>query len=114
MTSANPGAVPEGRKPPLPTSEARDELLSLMKKFSENVACIGTVLEGSGFWAGAVRSFIVGLRLVAPRTFEMQTYASIAELSEWIVGPHAIRTGVEIDRAQLERVLTALRLKLPA
>lgn len=103
-----------GKKPPLPTSEAREKLLSLMSDFADNVACIGTVLEGSGFWASAVRSFIVGLRLVAPRTFEMQTYASVPELIKWLVPPHAARTGVALDPVELERVLASLRGRLPA
>jgi hypothetical protein len=103
-----------GKSPPLPTSEARDKLIALMGDFSGNVACIGTVLEGSGFWASAVRSFIVGMRLLAPRTFEMQIYARLAELTTWMVGPHAARTGVELDPVQLERVLAKLRARLPS
>jgi hypothetical protein len=103
-----------GKKPPLPTGEARDKFLALMDEFSGNVACIGTVLEGSGFWASAVRSFIVGLRLLAPRTFEMQTYATVAELIGWIVEPHATRTGVRFDPVELEQVLATLRARLPA
>jgi hypothetical protein len=103
-----------GKKPPLPTSEARDKLLSLMADFSGNVACIGTVLEGSGFWASAVRSFIVGLRLLSPRTFEMQTYATLSELTNWMVAPHATRTGVAIEPVEFERILATLRARLPA
>lgn len=101
-----------GNKPPLPTSEARETLIAQMRQYSNEVACIGTVLEGSGFWASAVRSFIVGLRFVVPRTFEMQTYASIPELAAWLPPLHAARTGVVIEKAELERTLVAFRARL--
>jgi hypothetical protein len=98
--------------PPLPTGEAREKLIAMTRLHSATVACIGTVLEGSGFWASAVRSFIVGIRLVVPRTFEMQTYASIPELARWLAAPHAARTGVTLDPREVERALMALRDKV--
>ena len=97
------------RTPPIPTGEARAQFIAMMRRYSDQVACIGTVLEGTGFWASAVRSFIVGIRLVVPRTFEMQTYASIEELSAWLPAPHAARTGVTLDRSALALALTDFR-----
>jgi hypothetical protein len=102
-----------GNNPPLPTSEARDTLIRETKRYSKDLACVGTVLEGSGFWASAVRSFIVGIRVVVPRTFEMQTYASIAELVAWLPPPHAKKTGVTLDPAEFERMLVMMRQRLP-
>lgn len=98
-----------GRGPPLPTAEARDLFVRETRKHSKDLACVGTVLEGSGFWASAVRSFIVGIRFVVPRTFDIQTYASIAEVAAWLPAPHAAKTGVTIDRREFERALLALR-----
>jgi hypothetical protein len=97
------------RGTPLATSEARERLVALMKRHQAQLACIGSVLEGSGFWASATRSLILGMRLLAPQSFEMQTYASIAELANWLPGPHEKRTGVKLDPKELERLITDLR-----
>ena len=100
------------KNPPLPTSEARDKLIAETQKFAPQLACVGTVLEGSGFWASAVRSFVVGIRLLVPRTFEMQTYASIAEIAAWLPPLHTARTGVAMTPTELEHVLVTLRRRL--
>ena len=99
---------------PLATGEARERLVALMKRYQGQIACIGTVLEGSGFWASATRSLILGMRLLAPQSFEMQTYASIPELAAWLPGPHGKRTGVALDPQELERVVTNLRREADA
>lgn len=93
---------------PLANSEARERLIALMRRHHDELGCIGTVLDGSGFLASATRSLILGMRLLAPQSFDMQTYASIPELSAWLPGPHAKRTGVTLDRAKLQDVLTEL------
>jgi hypothetical protein len=97
------------KRPPLPTSEAREKLIQATRTYSKNLACVGTVLEGSGFWASAIRSFIVGIRLVVPRSFEMQTYGSIAELAQWMAPLHTARTGVTVNAGELEKVLANFR-----
>jgi hypothetical protein len=94
---------------PLADSGARSALVALMHQYEQRLACIGTVLEGSGFWASATQSLILGMRLLAPRSFEMQTYASIPALATWLPAPHAKRTGVKLDPGQIERIMTELR-----
>jgi hypothetical protein len=100
------------KSPPLPTPEAREKLIHHMRTYSGQLACIGTVLEGTGFWASALRSFLVGLRIVVPRTFEMQTYASIAPLAAWLPPLHLQRTGVSVTAAEIQTVLTGLRARV--
>jgi len=97
---------------PLATSEARERLVSLIRRHSNRLACIGTVLEGEGFWASATRSLILGMRLLVPRSFEMQTYESIEELARWLPAPHAKKTGVVLEEPELIGVLRALRAQL--
>ncbi len=100
------------RKPPLPTSEAREEFAALTKRYSKQLACVGTVLEGSGFWASAIRSVIVGVRLVSGQPFDMQIYSSIDELSEWLPRPHATKTGTRLEAAALSKALAEVRTQL--
>jgi hypothetical protein len=94
---------------PLATSEARDALAALMKQYAGNLACAGTVLEGTGFWASATRGVIVSLQLLAPNTFAVRTCASVAELVAWIPKPHALRTGVVLQANELEQAIAQAR-----
>jgi hypothetical protein len=97
---------------PLATSEARERLVAVIRKHASQFACIGTVLEGEGFWASATRSLILGMRLLVPRSFEMQTYESIDELASWLPPHHLKKTGVALDPVELARVLRGLRADL--
>ncbi|HET6332132.1 MAG TPA: hypothetical protein VFG30_02920 [Polyangiales bacterium] len=94
---------------PLATGGARDVLTALMKKHGHAVACVGTVLEGTGFWASATRSLILGLQLVAPNSVAMRTYASVTEIATWLPKPHAQRTGIVIEPQELEQSVTIAR-----
>ena len=98
-----------GRQAPLPTPEARAKLSEILEQYQHSLACVGVVLEGSGFWASAIRSFIVGLRLLGPRAVDLQVRASIAEVANWLPAPHRERTGFEIDGRELDRVLRQAR-----
>jgi hypothetical protein len=94
---------------PLATAGAREVLSALMKKHGVVMACVGTVLEGTGFWASATRSMIVGLQLLAPNSVAMRTYASIAEVAAWLPKPHAQRTGIVLEPPELEQSIATAR-----
>jgi hypothetical protein len=94
---------------PLATAGAREVLSNLMKKHGNVIACVGTVLEGTGFWASATRGLIVGLQLVAPNTVAMRTYGSVPEVVAWLPKPHAQRTRVVIEPHELEQSIATAR-----
>lgn len=94
---------------PLANAEAREGLSALMKLHNGALACAGTVLDGTGFWASATRSVIMGLQLMTPSSFAMRTCATDAELAGWMLKPHADRTGVALEQQALERALTDAR-----
>jgi hypothetical protein len=83
----------------LPDSGARGVLVQIMKDYADHMGCAAVVLAGTGFWASAMRSFVTGVRVLAPRTFDLRVHAQIAELLEWYPAEHARRTGLEIDPA---------------
>jgi len=95
--------------PPLPEPEVRERFSELLGKNPKTLACVGVLLEGRGFWASAIRSFLVGLRVVSPRSVQMQAFSTAAEVATWIVEPHAARTRVHLSPADLERVLVRAR-----
>ncbi len=98
---------------PLADAEAREALGALMKVHESTVACVGTVLDGTGFWASATRGLIMSLQLMAPKSFATRTCASDAEVISWIVKPHARRTGVELDPKALEHAIAEIRALSP-
>ncbi len=97
---------------PLPEAAARAKLAELTKRFAPQVACIGTVLEGSGFIVSALQSFIISIHALSNRPFKTRTCDSIAEIAKWLPPPHAKRTSVLTDSADLEYALNSVRARV--
>jgi hypothetical protein len=81
----------------LPSPEVRELLLGLMRRRADRRACLGVVPAGSGFWASTLRSFVTGMRLVSPRSFEIGVHASLAQVADWLPDVHYAKTGVQLD-----------------
>jgi hypothetical protein len=99
---------------PLATAEAREALSVLMKRHGAALACAGTVIEGSGFWASATRGVVVSLQLLAPTSLAMRTCARVSELMAWMPKQHAQRTGITLDARELERAIEDARTRSSA
>jgi hypothetical protein len=95
--------------PPLPEPAVRERFSELLGKNPKTLACVGVLLEGRGFWASAIRSFLLGLRVVSPRSVQMQAFSTSREVASWLTEPHATRTGVRIAAQELELVLDRSR-----
>jgi len=85
----------------LPDSGARGVLVQIMKDYADHMGCAAVVLGGTGFWASAMRSFVTGVRVLAPRTFDLRVHGQIDELLEWYPAEHERRTGLALDPASL-------------
>ena len=94
---------------PLANAEAREALNALMKVHDGAMACAGTVIDGTGFWASATRALIMSVQLMAPSSYAMRTCASDAEVIAWIGKPHARRTGVTLETEALGRAIAEVR-----
>jgi hypothetical protein len=95
--------------PALPDGPTRERLKTLMEGNSKTLACVAIVLDGRGFWASAVRSFLVGLRLVSPRTINMQVFSTSEEVAAWLPEIHLQRTRVKVEPSELLRAIEAVR-----
>jgi hypothetical protein len=96
----------------LPTPEARTRLMALIKEGSAHFGAVAIVVGGTGFVASAVRSFLTGLRLIAPRSFDFRLHGRTFEVMKWFPAAHEQRTGQTIDVAQFGRVLSAFELDM--
>lgn len=93
------------RRMRIPESDVRDVVVQLTRDSAPHVACVAVILNGTGFWASAIRSFLTGLRVLAPRSFDIHVHTSVAEVIDWLPAEHAQRTGVTIDAATLQTLL---------
>jgi hypothetical protein len=97
----------------LPHAEARSGFAQLMKDMREDIACLGVVIEGGGFWASAMRSAVTGLGMMAPKGLPFRALPSIDALIAWLPGEHRRRTGVLTDANAFRRVVTQARASVP-
>lgn len=92
----------------LPSSGAR----ATLTKLSENgdpLACVSVVIEGSGFWASAVRGFLTGMRLLGPGSLRIHEHSTIADVIAWLPAEHEKLTGERIDSGELAKYLATAK-----
>ena len=89
----------------LPDAEARAGIAKMMSDLDMNIACIAVVFMGAGFWVSALQSVVTGIRLLAPRTFQMRFASEPIDLATWLPAHHHRRTGVQIDPAALAQAI---------
>jgi hypothetical protein len=85
----------------LPTPEARARFAALMEQYDRQLACVAVALLGRGFWASALQGAITGMRMLAPRSFEMRTHSDLEAIVEWLPDAHGKRTGVFLEPVEL-------------
>lgn len=95
----------------LPDAPTRNAFQELTRVYGARTACVAIVLQGAGFWASAIRGFVTGISVLAPRTIDFRLHAELNELLEWFPQEHARKTGVQLSGSallrQLERVQAA-------
>jgi hypothetical protein len=104
---SNVHLISSGLRPP--EGEARDQLIALMKQRAEQRACIAVIVDGMGFWASALRSFVTGIRFVSTRAFPLGIHGNIDEAMQWLPATHETKTGTPVDREGLRRAITNAR-----
>lgn len=85
----------------MPDAETREAFLNLAHKYASNTACVAAIVEGSGFWASAIRGFITGILVLAPRELNIRMHKQANELLAWFPEAHARLTGTPIDGQDL-------------
>jgi hypothetical protein len=93
------------RKLTLPDAATRASLLDSAHRFADRTALSGVVVSGGGFWASAVRGFVTGIAVLAPRSLDLRVFGSVEQLVPWFTTEHTKRTGVRVDGDELSIVL---------
>lgn len=89
----------------LPTAEARQGLGEIAKRYSKHLHCVGVMLEGSGFWASALRSALTGIVLLSPREYPLRFAGDSAELVDFVIQTLKQRTAKAPEPERLRRTL---------
>jgi hypothetical protein len=90
----------------MPDAETRSVLVESSKSHEERLGLAAIIVNGTGFWASALRGFATSVSLLIPKTVHVRICGSPEELNPWFPAEHARRTGVAIDPQMLVTVLT--------
>lgn len=88
-----------------PPPEARPDLDRVYE--SSGLACTAIVLEGSGFWASAIRSMTSNM--VRGQAVSVRAHTNLDEVVTWMPAEHQKRTKVELPPDDLKRALIYAR-----
>jgi hypothetical protein len=93
---------------PGPTPEAAEILIRLMGQ-RDSLACIGYVIEGSGFWASGLRSLISNVYRESGTPGRLKIGTSVDEVAAWLSPKHLEATGLAVAEAELRDALVQAR-----
>lgn len=81
---------------PMPDPDTRRQLVQATTETFPPVAYSAYVLNGSGFWASAIRATLNGMRLLIRRKVDMRLDAHPEDTAAWLPAVHRSRTGQHI------------------
>lgn len=96
----------------MPDGAARAALNKLTDVHAPHLACVATLVQGSGFWASAMRGLLTSLHFLVRRPFKARICASLEEMASWLVEPHARMTGVTLERDAVCSILQVLAQRM--
>lgn len=94
---------------PAPPPDAQAEL-SRVYAF-DGLACSVLLLEGTGFWASAIRSMSVNNHRAASTTKSLYIATSLDEVVAWLPEVHQRLTGVTLRPDELRHALSLARVR---
>jgi hypothetical protein len=98
--------VREGMAPP--DDGARRLFVEAMESHAGNVAALGIVMMGAGFWASALHAAITGVRMISRRTIDMRIDGALGPTVRWLCPLHTKRTATPIAPDELSRAAEAV------
>jgi hypothetical protein len=89
----------------LPSSGARSVFIEMMGRHGGNVAGVGVVLKGNGFWASAVQGAVTGMRMLSPKSFPLRVEHTVRPVAQWLAPMHTERTGTTVHPSELNDII---------
>jgi hypothetical protein len=89
----------------MPDATTRAVLAESTKDHVDRSALSAVVVNGTGFWASALRGFATSVILLIPKSVQVRICGSPAELIPWFPIEHARRTGIHLNPEALVNTL---------
>lgn len=86
----------------LPESDAREALERLTAEYARVIHSVALVVDGSGFRASVIRSFLTGLHLLRGNGYRCKTFTKPSEINTWLLPPHNADTGIVLTERELQ------------
>ncbi len=96
---------------PMPPGEARSQIAEFFSS-ATYIKASAVAFEGEGFRAGAVRSVVAGLTMLARQPFPHKIFATLKEATDWQVPELRKDTNADYTATDLWQAVTALRLRI--
>lgn len=93
----------------IPTPDARVALNEVIARYADRLIGCAAIMEGSGFWASMMRSFLTGLQLFQRNGWKTKFCSTPTEAAQWLAVLHASELGVTIAPEQLIAAIVELR-----
>lgn len=68
----------------IPSAEARAGFIDLIQNHGRPARALSVVLGGNGFWASALRSVVLGMRMVTQRPFALTFHSDTPSSAQWL------------------------------
>jgi hypothetical protein len=96
------------RNAELPGADARVALEQLTAQYASSIHSVALVIDGDGFWASMVRSFLTGLHLLRGHGYRCKAFGNPAEATPWLLPAHNADTGVSLSTQEVEAACDAV------
>ena len=107
------------RNADLPGADARAALERLTTDYASAIHGVALVIDGSGFRASIIRSFLTGLHLLRGNGYRCKTFGKPTEANRWLLDTHNAETGVVLTEREMQAACDAIfarmaRASMPA
>lgn len=98
----------------MPDAETRNVLVESSKQHETRIGVAALVVNGTGFWASALRGVATSITILIPKTVQVRICGSPEELIPWFPTEHERRTGVAIEADAFVHVLAKAQVQTAA
>ena len=92
----------------LPGPEARAALERLTSDFAKVIHSVALVVDGAGFRASLIRSFLTGLHLLRGNGYRCKTFSKPEEANPWLLPAHNTDTTIAVSEREMQDVCEAV------
>ncbi|MEW5853159.1 MAG: hypothetical protein AB2A00_30535 [Myxococcota bacterium] len=97
------------RNSPLPTAEARAELMEGRRLYADRLAAVAVVYEGNGFRAATVRSIATTLNALTKRLLPEEVFDRVDHAADWVCAQLRATENVNLASVEVQAAVNHAR-----